>query len=108
MRTQKESQALDHDYEQLLLLSKRMQLLSRQGNWLALLEKQSLYVAQVERLALQERKGDGQLSRRCAWIEDQLLEHAEEICAHLIGRRAEIGQLINSANQGNSPLLYDH
>lgn len=108
MRTQKESQALDHDYEQLLQLSKRMQLLSRQGNWLELLEKQTLYTSQMERLALQEHTDDAPKSRRCAWIEDQLLEHAEEICAHLIGRRDEIGQLINSANQGNSPLLYDH
>lgn len=111
MHIQKERSVLDNplnDYEQLLHLSRRMQMLSRQGNWSELIEKQTVYVAQMERLALLDKTADDRLSRRCAWIVDQLVEHSEEIRARLISRRDEIGQLISSANQGNSALLYDH
>lgn len=88
-------------YEALLERSSRMLAKAREEAWDALIEEESRYVLEVERLA-REDQGQGldpmQRERKASLLE-RILEQDMEVRRHLVARRDELGELIGNSRR---------
>lgn len=88
-------------YEALWTLAVRMYDCAEAGNWSALLEYESEYIAAVTELSRMRpllQLSPEQAQRRMELLE-QILDHNVQVKAHLERRREELGQLISRAQR---------
>lgn len=88
-------------YQSLLETSSDMLALARAGDWAALVEQESDYLVQVERIRrmdAQQGLDEPRAARKAALLE-QILEQDMEIRRHLVARRDELGELIGSSRR---------
>lgn len=81
--------------------SARMLALARSGEWEALIERESRYLVQVERIRRMDAQQSlsGERAERKAALLEQILEQDMEIRQRLISRRDELGELIGSSRR---------
>lgn len=91
-------------YRALRETSARMLALARSGEWEALVEQESRYLVQVERIrrmdAQQSLSGERAASK--AALLEQILEQDMEIRQCLVSRRDELGRLIGNSRRQQS------
>ena len=88
------------EWQNLLMVSKAMLDLARQGEWDALVEQEVKYLQVVENIAKNPIPISSTLeSDRARLILEQVLAHEEELKSLLYARMEELRQLIN--NTGN-------
>lgn len=96
-------------YEALLERSTRMLAKAKEEAWDALIEEESCYVLEVERLA-REDQGlvlDLPQRERKAELLERILEQDLEVRRHLVARRDKLGELIgNSQRKKNLQRAY--
>ena len=94
-------QTLVEHYEALLTRTHGMLNAARDADWPALVDQESCYLVQVERLATLEagRPLDAEHRARKATLLEEILENDLEIRARLIERRDELGELIGAAQR---------
>lgn len=88
-------------YEHLLSLSARMLGWARLGDWSALIDEETRYVAEVNRLAEVEEAvilNETQQQRKADLLE-QILEQSLEVKRYLAKQRDELGQKIQDTRQ---------
>lgn len=88
-------------YEALLERSTRMLAKARDEAWEALIEEESHYVLEVERLSREDQGQalDTAQRERKASLLEQILEQDMEVRRHLVARRDELGELIGSSRR---------
>ncbi|GHC32957.1 flagellar protein FliT [Aidingimonas halophila] len=94
-------EALISFYEGLLARSTRMLTQAREEDWDALIEEESQYVIDVERLSRiegQDAMSQEQQARKDSLLE-RILEQDMEIRQRLIARRDELGQMIGTTRR---------
>ncbi|GEK48192.1 flagellar protein FliT [Bisbaumannia pacifica] len=88
-------------YEALLERSTRMLAKAREEAWDALIEEESHYVLEVERLAREDQGLElepAQRERKAGLLE-RILEQDMEVRRHLVARRDELGELIGNSRR---------
>ncbi|WP_355660778.1 flagellar protein FliT [Halomonas salifodinae] len=98
-------------YEALLERSTRMLAKAREEAWEALIEEESHYVQEVERLAREDQGQalDTAQRERKADLLERILEQDMEVRRHLVARRDELGELIgNSRRKRDLERAYRH
>lgn len=88
-------------YQSLLDTSSDMLALARAADWGALVEQESEYLVQVERIRRMDAEQSLDESRAAhkAALLEQILEQDMEIRRHLVARRDELGELIGSSRR---------
>lgn len=88
-------------YEALLERSTRMLAKAREEAWEALIEEESRYVQEVERLAREDQGQalDAAQRERKADLLERILEQDMEVRRHLVARRDELGELIGNSRR---------
>lgn len=88
-------------YQSLFDTSSDMLALARAADWAALVEQESEYLVQVERIRrmdAQQSLDESRAAQKAALLE-QILEQDMEIRRHLVARRDELGELIGSSRR---------
>ncbi|MDR5893327.1 flagellar protein FliT [Halomonas mongoliensis] len=91
-------------YATLRETSARMLTLARFGEWEALVEQESRYLVQVERIRRMDAQQSlrGERAARKAALLEQILEQDMEIRQCLVARRDELGRLIGNSRRQQS------
>ncbi|WP_148254130.1 flagellar protein FliT [Aidingimonas lacisalsi] len=94
-------EALLSVYESLLERSSRMLTQAREEDWEALIEEESQYVIDIERVSRLEGQEalNGEQQARKESLLEQILEQDMEIRRRLLNRRDELGELIGTARR---------
>jgi flagellar protein FliT len=81
-----------------------MLTLARSGEWEALVEQESRYLVQVERIRRMDAQQSlsGERAARKAALLEQILEQDMEIRQCLVSRRDELGRLIGNSRRQQS------
>jgi len=100
---QRSQDALFEGYEALLDRSRLMLGFARRGAWPALIDEETLYMVEVERLGALERAVvlDAAARERRAALLEGILENSLEIKRHLARRHAEL-VLLSSEDDGGA------